>query len=244
MRESFFKDRNDIRSPDSLTLRPSLWIRSGAQFGHRGGILARGKHRVLVESPTEVFLETGLHLIVAPNGSGKTTLLRTLAGLHPLLKGNLEVSGVVHYVSDQLEFDTELCPRSLFKAWFGRGETLEFCNRLGEMLQLDVDCQIRKLSRGNRQKVLLIAAETLAMVSGRSVLFLDEPLAGMDEETCELVAAFWASSSASILRLVVLHEVECVRKADSLFTVTRGQLRHTYRQTGSWMETCRRLRGQ
>lgn len=223
--------------------RPRLWIRSGTQFGHCSGILGRGISRVLVETPAEVYLEAGLHLIVAPNGSGKTTFIRTLAGLRRPVAGNLEVSGAIHYISDQLQLDAELSPRSVFRAWFG-GESLTFSYGLGEMLALDVSCQIRKLSRGNRQKVVLIVAETLAAASGTSVLFLDEPLAGMDVETRDVVAAYWGSTSSSMLRLVVLHELESVQKADSLFTLSRGQLRHTFNMTGSWTDTYRRLRRQ
>ena len=216
-------------------------MQAGTQFGHRGGFLQKEKNRVLVELPSPIALESGLHLFVAPNGSGKTTLLRTLAGLHPALKGALQVFGVIHYVSDQMQLDGELSARLLFKTWFG-GAALEYCYRLVEKLSLDVSCAIGKLSRGNRQKVLLIVVETLAAVSGPSLLFLDEPLAGMDAETREVVAEYWASTSQAVLRLVVLHELESVKQADSLFTVSRGQLHHTYQRTGSWSETYRNLR--
>ncbi len=229
-------------SADSRVLSgPRLWMQAGTQFGHRGGFLQKEKNRVLVELPVPVVLESGLHLFVAPNGSGKTTLLRTLAGLHPALNGELRLAGVIHYVSDQMQLDGELSARLLFKTWFG-GEALEYCGRLVEKLSLDVSCAIGKLSRGNRQKVLLIVVETLAAVSGPSLLFLDEPLAGMDAETREVVAEYWASTSQAVLRLVVLHELESVKQADSLFTVSRGQLHHTYQRTGSWSETYRNLR--
>jgi ABC-type multidrug transport system ATPase subunit len=116
---------------------------------------------------------------------------------------------------------------------------LRLCERLG----LDLKCEIGKLSRGNKQKVLLIVAETLAAFSGPSLLFLDEPLAGMDVETREVVADLWASTNSMVLRLVVLHELESVKKADSLFTVAHGELRHTFEQScNSWFETCRVLR--
>lgn len=222
-------------------LGPLLWIEEGTQIGHPRGFWRSPSDQVLVELSAPVVLESGLHLFVAPNGSGKTTVLRTLAGLHPALRGQLKVTGEVFYVSDQLQFDMELSAHRLFKTWF-RGSALSYCYGLVERLALDVDCSINKLSRGNRQKVLLVVAETLAAGSGPSLLLLDEPLAGMDAETREVVAEFWASTNTTVLRLVVLHELDAVKKADSLFTVSRGQLRHTYRQTGSWSETCRRLR--
>lgn len=198
--------------------------------------------RVLVEAPSDVQLTAGLHLFVAPNGSGKTTLMRTLAGLHPALNGGAAVTGRIHYVSDQMQLDEELTPRAIFRIWFS-GDALISATRLAERLGLEVGCVFGKLSRGNKQKVLLILAETMAADSGPSLLFLDEPLAGMDAETRAVVAEVWASTNASILRLVVLHELEAVRKADSLFTVCNGELRHTFERAGdSWSETCRRLR--
>ena len=232
---------HDLLSDGRETLGPRLWIQAGAQFGHRVGIWRNAKNRVLVELVSPVVLDSGLHLFVAPNGSGKTTLLRTLAGLHPVLTGRIQVTGAVHYVSDQMQLDGELSARTLFKTWF-RGNALSYCYHLVERLVLDVACEIGKLSRGNRQKVLLIVAETLAAVAGPSLLFLDEPLSGMDAETRAVVAEFWASTNTEVLRLVVLHELECVKQADSLFTVTCGELRHTSQQTGSWVETCRGLR--
>ncbi len=210
-------------------------------MGHRRRFWRSARDQVLVELSAPVVLESGLHLFVAPNGSGKTTVLRTLAGLHPALRGQLKVTGEVFYVSDQLQFDMELSAHRLFAKWF-RGSALSDCYGLVERLALDVDCAMNKLSRGNRQKIMLIVAETLAAGSGPSILLLDEPLAGMDAETRDVVAEFWAATNKSVLRLVVLHELESVKQADSLFTVSRGQLRHTCRQTGSWSETCRRLR--
>jgi len=232
---------SDLFAAPYADLGPLLWIEEGTQMGHARGPWRSGIDQVLVEVTCPVVLESGLHLFVAPNGSGKTTVLRTLAGLHPALRGRLKVAGEVFYVSDQLQLDMELSAQRLFETWF-RGSALSYCYGLVERLTLNVDCAMNKLSRGNRQKVMLVVAETLAAGSGPSLLLLDEPLAGMDAETREVVAEFWASTNKTVLRLVVLHELDAVKKADSLFTVSRGQLRHTYRQTGSWAETCRRLR--
>jgi hypothetical protein len=67
---------------------------------------------------------------------------------------------------------------------------------------------------------------------------MDEPFTGLDGGTRETVAAHWAATP-SILRLVVLHELESVGEADSLFTISRGALSHTRERRGrSWAETC------
>ena len=225
-------------------MQPRLRLGPGTQFGHQTGVPWNRKARVLVEVAEEINLQSGLHLLVAPNGAGKTTLLRTLAGLHPALSGAPDIVGRVNYVSDALQMDGELLSRTLLHSWFC-DEALMYAVQLADRLNLDLGCQIGKLSRGNRQKVVLIAAETLAASSAPSLLLLDEPLTGMDAETRAVVADLWASSGSSVLRLVVLHELEAVKQADSLCTVVGGLLRHiTSRHGGSWMETCEYLRAQ
>ena len=226
-----------MKSPDP----PRLHIAAGTQFGYRTGLPWKRQTRVLVQSPEEISFGPGLHLLVAPNGAGKTTLMRTLAGLNPALHGQPVTTGRIHYVSDELRMDRELAPRLLFRAWF-KGAALDHAWKLADTLKLDVRCAIGKHSRGNRQKVLLIVAETLAAYSGSSLVLMDEPLSGLDAETREIVTELWSASS-SVLRLVVLHELEAVQQADSLTTITQGALRSTRERTGpTWTTTYQALR--
>lgn len=216
---------------------PSLHIPAGTQFGYRTGLAWRPRQHPLVETQAELRAGPGLHLFVAPNGSGKTTLLRTLAGLAPALRGRLAMQGQVHYFSDELRTDAELKPRTLFRAWF-KGEALARAEELAEILRLNLNCPIGKLSRGNRQKVLLILAETEVAHAATSLLLMDEPLSGLDGETREVVTELWASTSPTVLRLIIMHELESVHHADSLFTIAKGVLHHATARVGStWMET-------
>lgn len=215
---------------------PQLTVPAGTQFGHRGNWAAGRRPRVLVDTTADISVGPGLHLLVAPNGSGKTTLLRTLAGLHPALHGAPSIKGSVHYIADELKMDPELKPQKLFDAWFTNG-ALALSHELADKFGLNLKCAIGKHSRGNRQKVLLIIAETLAAHAGSTLLLMDEPFSGLDAGTRETVAAHWAATP-SILRLVVLHELESVGQADSLFTISRGTLQHTRERAGrSWAET-------
>lgn len=216
---------------------PRLSIGAGTRFGYQSGPFWRRQDRTLVQTEDAVSVGAGLHLFVAPNGAGKTTLLRSLAGLSPTLAGSLQVDGRVLYLSDELKMDEELKPGALFRALF-KGRALQEAERLAEILKLNLSCPIGKLSRGNRQKVLLIIAETRLHETGHSVLFMDEPLSGLDAETREVVTELWADASETALRLVILHELESVRRADSLFTIRSGRLEHTAnRQGSSWFDT-------
>lgn len=222
---------------------PRIKIDAGAQFGYHHGPPWCRARKLVVEAVQDVSANAGLHLVVAPNGSGKTTLLRTLAGLHPALQGQPAMTGRVIYVSDDLRMDEELPARTLFRAWF-LGAGLEDAFTLADRLRLDVRTPIGLLSRGNRQKVLLVIAETLAAESESTLMLMDEPLSGVDADTREIIAAHWSATDASpVLRLVVLHEVEVVRHADSLITIIDGKLRQTRDNSGrSWAETYRRMR--
>jgi ABC-2 type transport system ATP-binding protein/manganese/iron transport system ATP-binding protein len=225
----------------SASISPQLHIPAGTTFGYHTGLPWSRRPRRLVEVPEDLTAGPGLHLFVAPNGAGKTTLMRTLAGLAPALDGSVTTTGHIHYFSDDLRSDPELKPRTLFRCWF-KGEALTHAEELAETLRLNLKCPIGKLSRGNRQKVLLILAETQIAFSEASLLFMDEPLSGLDRETRELVTSIWAGAKPSVLRLIIIHELESVREADTLFTIAQGKLRQAPRRMGdSWLETYRSL---
>lgn len=127
---------------------------------------------------------------LGPNGSGKTTTLRLLLGLARPTAGRSEIFGL-----DSLH-DTVAAHRRIgyvpgeANLWPGLtgAETLQLlgrvqggCDRayrdeLIERFQLDPSRRVRAYSKGNRQKVLLIAA----LMSRADLLLLDEPTNGLD----------------------------------------------------------------
>ena len=220
---------------------PRLLIPAGTRFGYHEGPPWRRRELSLVRADQDILIGPGLHLLVAPNGSGKTTLLRTLAGLLPCLQGGACMDGCVHYFADELRADPELKARTFFRSWF-HGEALEQAFALATSLRLDLNRPVAQLSRGNRQKLLLILAEVKAAFAGGGLLLMDEPLTGLDAETREQVIALWAASAATTVRLVILHELESVRSADTLLSIHGGLLRHVRERTGgSWMDSYKSL---
>lgn len=220
---------------------PCLIIPAGTRFGYREGLPWQRRERCLAHASEDIRIGPGLHLFVAPNGSGKTTLLRTLAGLLPFLEGGARTEAGVHYIADELRADPELKPLTFFRAWF-RGEALDLARSLAESLRLDLCQQIGRLSRGNRQKVLLILAEVKAAFTPPGLLLMDEPLTGLDAETRAQVTGLWAASASRAVRLVILHELESVHAADSLLSIHDGILRHSREcRGGSWLATYQSL---
>ena len=127
---------------------------------------------------------------LGPNGSGKTTTIRLLLGLHRPTSGRAELFGV-DASADPVRAHRRIAyvpgEPALWPSLTG-AETLEFLARLRggtdaayrevllERFQLDTSKRIRSLSKGNRQKVQLVAA----LASRADLLLLDEPTSGLD----------------------------------------------------------------
>jgi len=127
---------------------------------------------------------------LGPNGAGKTTTIRLLLGLHRPSGGSAQLFGIdcwrdpvrAHHRVAYVAGEPFLWP-SLTGA-----ETLEFLARLHggtdrgyrellvDRFQLDASKKVRALSKGNRQKVQLIAA----LSTRAELLLLDEPTSGLD----------------------------------------------------------------
>jgi ABC-2 type transport system ATP-binding protein len=127
---------------------------------------------------------------LGPNGSGKTTTIRLLLGLHHPSSGRAQLFGLDAWnepVSAHRRVAYVAGEPFLWPAMTG-AETLEFLARLHggtdlayrdtlvEHFHLDLDKKVRALSKGNRQKVQLIAA----LATRAELLLLDEPTSGLD----------------------------------------------------------------
>ena len=135
-------------------------------------------------SPGEVYGYLG------PNGSGKTTTIRLLLGLHRPSAGRGFLFGIdawhdpveahrrVAYVAGEPFLWPSLTSAETF-AFLARlhGSTdTAYRDELVERFQLDVSKKVRALSKGNRQKVQLVAA----FATRADLLLLDEPSSGLD----------------------------------------------------------------
>ncbi len=134
-------------------------------------------------SPGEIFGFLG------PNGAGKSTTIRLLLGLLRPTAGRAWLAGVPVGDVEQAHRSVGYVPGdvSLWPQLTG-AEALEFLGNLsggvdrafrGELLErfdLDPTRRVRAYSKGNRQKVALIAA----FMTRPEILLLDEPTVGLD----------------------------------------------------------------
>ncbi len=204
-----------------------------------------------------------VHGFLGPNGAGKTTTLRVLLGLLRTDGGTSRVLGqdpwtsvsVLHRRLAYVPGDVALWPN------LTGGEVIDLLGRLQggqdaarrrwllEMFDLDPTKRARTYSKGNRQKVALVAA----FASGAELLLLDEPTSGLDPL---MEAAFQDTVTEAIeqgatvlLSSHILAEVEAlckkvtiIRAGRSVQSGTLSDLRHLTR-TSIVAETASRVVG-
>ena len=125
--------------------------------------------------------------ILGPNGSGKTTLIKLANGLLKPSEGQILIDGMepgiitkakVAYLPDK-EFLPEYMTIGQLMEYYG-DFFMDFNHaKAAEMfrsLKIDTKMKLKKLSKGNKEKVQLI----LTMSREAAVYFLDEPIAGVD----------------------------------------------------------------
>ncbi len=127
---------------------------------------------------------------LGPNGAGKSTTIRVLMGLLRASSGTARIFGQdcwsegstirqdVGYVAGDVRLYSWLTTRRglrMISKIHGR-DLLPDGLRLAERFQLEPDLVVRKMSRGNRQKVALV----LALAHSPRLVILDEPTSGLD----------------------------------------------------------------
>jgi polyether ionophore transport system ATP-binding protein len=173
---------------------------------------------------------------LGPNGAGKTTTIRLLLGLSRPTAGRAEVFGLdatrrpedAHRRLAYVPGDANLWPRltgaetlHLLGQVHGQVDTA-YRDELIERFSLDPSRKVRTYSKGNRQKVLLIAA----LMTRAELLVLDEPTAGLDPlmEQAFRACVYEAKSRGQTVFLSshILSEVEAV--CDRVAIVRDGRL--------------------
>jgi ABC-2 type transport system ATP-binding protein len=194
-----------------------------------------------------------VHAFLGPNGAGKTTTIRILLGLLRKDGGDVSLLGgdpwrdatALHRRLAYVPGDVTLWPSltggeiiDLLARLRGDRSDVKRRQELIERFDLDPAKKARAYSKGNRQKVALIAA----LASDAELLVLDEPTSGLDPL---MEAAFRDSVSAErrsgrtvLLSSHILAEAEAladrvtiIRAGRTVETGTLAELRHLTRTT-------------
>jgi len=178
---------------------------------------------------------------IGPNGAGKSTTIKILTGIIPDFDGDaivlgmdirkeiLEVKKRIGYIPENAALYDTLTP-------------LEYLHFVGQLYKMDLSSVDKKakdllhlfeltdylesrmttFSKGMRQKVLLIAG----MMHNPSILFLDEPLSGLDANAVIMVKEILTQLKRSGKTIFYSsHLMDVVEKiSDRIMIINKGEM--------------------
>ena len=194
-----------------------------------------GRHRGIVDVDMQVE-EGEVFGFLGPTGAGKTTTIRTLLGfLRPtggrgevfgldIRKESVEIRARVGNLPGEFALEDRMTGEGLLK-YFARlrgVKDLGHARELAERLGAELHRPMRRLSRGNKQKIGLVQA----MFHRPPLLMLDEPTGGLDplvqEEFLDIIEEVRAEGRTVFFSSHNLAEVE--RVCDRVGIIRDGRL--------------------
>ncbi len=159
---------------------------------------------------------------VGTNGSGKTTTIRHIMGFLKPDEGSCEVNGInswahpceiaryVGYVPGEIAFP-DVSTGTVFlkiQAQYLGVTDMSYCNHLISKLKLDTDANLKRMSKGMKQKTALVAA----LMHDPQILVMDEPTTGLDplmrEEFISIVLEEKAKGKTIFMSSHIFQEIE------------------------------------
>jgi ABC-2 type transport system ATP-binding protein len=233
---------HDVATHERARAIPKLWLCSARMSAaisvsqlsktYAGGFQAL-KAIDLEISPGEIFA------LLGPNGAGKTTLISIICGLVNPTEGHVAAAGFdivrewkqarsrIGLVPQELKtdaFETVWATVSLSRGLFGKPSNPAYVEKTLKALSLwdNKDAKIVTLSGGMKRRVMIAKA----LSHEPSILFLDEPTAGVDVELrhdmWNVVRDLRASGVTIILTTHYIEEAE--EMADRVGVIRRGEL--------------------
>ncbi|MCD8144661.1 MAG: ABC transporter ATP-binding protein [Oscillospiraceae bacterium] len=158
------------------------------------------------------------------NGSGKTTTIRHMMGFLKADSGTVTVNGLnpwtnapdvmknVSYIPGEIAFPDLKTGTDFFKvqAQFLGVKDFSYMNHLIDLLSLDPSANLKRMSKGMKQKTAIVAA----LMGDRNILILDEPTTGLDplmrETFLELIREEKAKGRTIFMSSHIFEEIEDV----------------------------------
>ena len=178
---------------------------------------------------------------VGPNGAGKTTTLKLLMGLIRPTEGSASILGRNVEDSDFHDQIGFLPENPYFYSFLTAREILDFYARLSgvcaseraarvdELLGLvnlgdAADTRLRTFSKGMLQRV----GVAQALIHDPKVVFLDEPMSGLDpigrKEIRDVILSLRSSGKTVFMNTHILSDVEMI--CDRVAIIVKGAIRH------------------
>lgn len=195
-----------------------------------------GKHRG-IENVNLRVNKNEIFGFLGPNGAGKSTALRLLMDVMRPTGGTASIFGLdcqkagvkirknVGYLPGEFNLYSSMTAEAFLQmsaSLRGTKSNIDFRHQLYERLNFDPSRKMTTYSRGNKQKIGLIAA----FMSKPELLVLDEPTSGLDplmqHEVIELVREAKDDGGTIIFSSHILPEVQAV--CDKVGIVREGRL--------------------
>lgn len=204
------------------------------------GLFREGDRVVALDGVTFAMRTGEVSVLLGPNGAGKTTIMGMATGMVSPTNGDVYVRGYdARKHLDQCRQNIGYCPQRdivwshltveehiTFYARMKGSDSVNVQEKVNHVMEL-VDlmakrhCKAANLSGGQRRRLCV----AIAMVGDSSVLFLDEPTAGMDIKGRKTVYDALNRSRAKRSVLISTHLLdEADRIADRVLIVNNGLL--------------------
>lgn len=174
--------------------------------------------------------------VIGPNGAGKTTTMRLLLDIirptsgsalvlgHDPRQGGVELRRRIGFLPGELRLEGRVTGRALLKHYAEISGPVApgVVDSLAQRLDLDLSRQVRKLSKGNKQKLGVVQA----FMHQPDLLVLDEPTSGLDplvqQEFLAMVREAKNNGQTVFLSSHVLSEIQ--QAADSVAILRAGRI--------------------
>lgn len=177
--------------------------------------------------------------LLGPNGAGKTTTFKILMGLIRPTGGKAQILGAAVDEVNVRQRIGYLPEQPYFYDYLTAREFVEYCGALCDMPKAEAsnrtnellgqvgladsaDKQLRKFSKGMLQRVGLAQA----LINDPEVLFLDEPMSGLDplgrREVRDLIVSLRANGKTIFFSSHILTDVEAM--CDRVAILNKGRL--------------------
>lgn len=173
---------------------------------------------------------------VGTNGSGKTTTIRSILGFIKPTHGEAYVNGLsgweheaeiaslVGYVPGEIAFPDLKTGVAFLKsqAEYKNIASLDYANKLIEKLQLDPKANLKRMSKGMKQKTAIVAA----LMADSPILIFDEPTTGLDplmrDAFLEIVKAEHKKGKTIFMSSHMFNEME--ETCDKVALIANGKI--------------------
>jgi ABC-2 type transport system ATP-binding protein len=173
---------------------------------------------------------------LGPNGAGKTTLIRQMMGFTRPNNGSIKVNGLdawrdsvkirkcVGYLPGEIAFPDMPTGKVFLRrhAELLELDSMDYANEIIDLLQLDPGANLKRMSKGMKQKTSIVAA----FMHNPDILVLDEPTSGLDPlmrvEVLELIHREKAKGKTIFMSSHLFDEVE--RCCDTVAIIKEGRV--------------------